>query len=159
MALGPVLVPVECRLPEQHGAEGEPEQMGDEQQQASRRPAQIVRQQVDVHVPADREHVGAAEEGGGDDGVGDELGLPHRGGTEQIAHHHHLADDRDGRGDQERREEAESRGEETDDAHESGHAAPSRRMVEPADGPGERGGGRRGAAAGSGPIRPRVRGR
>jgi len=57
-------------------------------------------------VPAGEQHVGAADERGGDQAPGDEVGLPDGVLVQHVAHEHHLADHEHAEPDQRRGDDA-----------------------------------------------------
>ena len=105
-ALLPRLEPEAGGEHRQHDAEGERHQDRGEREPPARARAQVVRQHVDVDVAARQQHVRAADEGGGDQAPGDEIGLPDGVLVQHVAHEHHLADDHHAERDQRRGDDA-----------------------------------------------------
>ena len=98
--LGPRLVPEIVAEHRHDEDEGERQQDREQRQPVAQPRTGMERQHVDIDVAARHQHIGAADEGGGNQAVGDEIGLPDRVGAEHRALEHHLADDEDAERDQ-----------------------------------------------------------
>ena len=70
----------------------ERQQAGREREPVAGGRPEVQREDVDVDVAARHQHVGAADERGGDDAIGDHVDLPDRRAAEDVALDQHLAD-------------------------------------------------------------------